>query len=47
MYMFTYWKPQSVGGALRGLDDDVHPEVEFLSLRRMLQILLFKPLDQL
>ena len=42
-----YRKPQSVGGALRGFDYNVHPEVESLSLRRMFHRLLLKPLDQL
>jgi len=40
-------KPQSVGGALRGLHDDVHPEVESLPLWRMFHRLLLKPQDQL
>lgn len=42
-----YWKPQSIGRSLRGLDDDVHPKVESLSLGRMFHRLLFKPLNQL
>lgn len=42
-----YWKPQAVGGPLRGLDDDVHPEVKPLPLGGMVHYLLFKPLNQL
>ena len=45
--MCLYGKSQPVGRALRGLHDDVHPEVEPLSLGRMFHRLLLKPLDQL
>lgn len=45
--MCSYRKAQSVGGALRRLHDNVHPEVESLSLGRVFYRLLLKPLDQL
>lgn len=42
-----YREAQAIGGALRGLHDDVHPEVEPLPLGGMVHDLLFKALDQL
>ncbi len=42
-----YRKTQAVGGSLCGLHDNVHPEVESLSLRRILRVLLLKMLNQL
>lgn len=42
-----YWETQAVGGPLRGLDDNVHPEVKPLSLGGMVHYLFFKPLNQL
>lgn len=42
-----YREAQAVGGALRGLHDDVHPEVEPLPLGGMVHDLLFKALNQL
>lgn len=43
----SHREAQPVGGALRGLHDDVHPEVESLPLRGMFHRLLLKPLNQL
>lgn len=42
----AYREAQAVGGALGGLHDNVHPEVEFLPKGRMFHRLLLKPLDQ-
>lgn len=41
-----YREAQAVGGSLRGLHDNVHPEVEFLPQGGMFHRLLLKPLDQ-
>lgn len=46
-YVSLYRKTQSIGGALRGLYDDVHPEVESLPLGGVFDRLLLEPLDQL
>lgn len=45
--MCPYGEPQAIGGALRRLHDDVHPEVESVPQRRVFHRLLLEPLDQL